>query len=90
MNKADIINLFANHGNMAKTAATDVAAGVFFAMATALQNGEEVVLPGIGKLKVVETKARTGRNPSTGEPIAVPAGKKVVFKVGKELKTAVK
>ncbi len=34
-------------------------------------------IPGIGKLKVVERKARKGRNPTTGEPMDIPA-KKVV------------
>jgi len=44
------------------------------------------VIPGIGKLVVRHSKARMGRNPKTGEPIQIPAGKKVKFRVAKAAK----
>lgn len=56
--------------------------------AAELLGGGEVSLPGLGKLKVKETNARTGRNPRTGEMIDIPAGRKVVFTPGKEFKEA--
>lgn len=43
----------------------------------ALENDGEITLPGIGKLKVSERPARTGRNPQTGKSIQI-AAKKVV------------
>ncbi len=43
----------------------------------ALENDGEITLPGIGKLKVSERPARTGRNPQTGKAIEI-AAKKVV------------
>ena len=46
-------------------------------VAEALENDGEISLPGIGKLKVSERPARTGRNPSTGQAIEI-AAKKVV------------
>ncbi len=46
-------------------------------------------LPGIGKLMLVQRKARMGRNPRTGEVITVPAKKVVKFRVAKALKEAV-
>ena len=46
------------------------------------------VLPGIGRLKKVERKARSGRNPATGATITIKASKNVRFKAGKELKDA--
>ena len=55
-------------------------------IAAELLGGGEVSLPGMGKLKVKETHARTGRNPRTGEVINIPAGKKVVFSPSKEFK----
>ena len=58
--------------------------------AAELLGGGEVTLPGLGKLKVRETAARDGRNPRTGESVHIPAGKKVVFVPGKELKEALK
>ena len=44
---------------------------------------------GFGEWSVKETAARTGRNPKTGEPIEIAAGRKVVFKSGSGLKNAV-
>jgi DNA-binding protein HU-beta len=46
-------------------------------------------LPGIGKLVLVNRKARMGRNPKTGEPIPIPAKKVVKFRVAKAAKTAI-
>jgi len=46
-------------------------------------------LPGLGKLVLVNRKARTGRNPATGEPIQIPAKKVVKFRVAKAAKEAI-
>lgn len=47
------------------------------------------VLPGIGRLVRVERKARTGRNPATGESIKIPAKKVVKFRIAKAVKDAI-
>jgi len=47
------------------------------------------VLPGIGRLKKVERKARMGRNPATGEPIKIPARKSVKLTLSKSIKDAI-
>jgi DNA-binding protein HU-beta len=47
------------------------------------------VIPGIGRLVRVERKARTGRNPATGEAIKIPAKKVVKFRVAKAVKDAI-
>ncbi|HEY1172100.1 MAG TPA: HU family DNA-binding protein [Verrucomicrobiae bacterium] len=46
-------------------------------------------LPGIGKLVLVNRKARMGRNPATGEAIKIPAKKVVKFRVAKAAKDAI-
>jgi DNA-binding protein HU-beta len=46
-------------------------------------------LPGIGKLVMVNRKARMGRNPATGETIKIPAKKVVKFRVAKAAKDAI-
>jgi len=46
-------------------------------------------LPGLGKLVLVNRKARIGRNPATGEQIQIPAKKVVKFRVAKACKDAV-
>jgi DNA-binding protein HU-beta len=43
-------------------------------------------LPGIGKLVLVDRKARIGRNPATGEQIEIPAKTVVKFRVAKAAK----
>lgn len=46
-------------------------------------------LPGLGKLVLVNRKARMGRNPATGETIKIPAKKVVKFRVAKAAKDAI-
>jgi DNA-binding protein HU-beta len=47
------------------------------------------VLPGLGRLVKSNRKARTGRNPQTGEPIKIPAKTVVKFRVAKQAKEAI-
>jgi DNA-binding protein HU-beta len=46
-------------------------------------------LPGVGKLVLVNRKARIGRNPATGEQIQIPAKRVVKFRVAKAAKDAI-
>jgi len=55
----------------------------------ALSNREKVTFVGFGTFYVNERPARQGRNPKTGEPIAIPATVVPKFKAGKALKDAV-
>jgi len=52
------------------------------------KNGQ-FTLPGLGKLVLSRRKARTGRNPATGETIKIPAKKVVKFRVAKAAKDAI-
>ena len=47
------------------------------------------VFPGVGKLVVVNRKARMGRNPQTGEAIKIPAKRVLKFRIAKAMKDAV-
>jgi len=46
-------------------------------------------IPGLGKLVLVDRKARIGRNPATGEQIQIPAKRVVKFRVAKAAKDAI-
>jgi DNA-binding protein HU-beta len=46
-------------------------------------------VPGLGKLVVVNRKARDGRNPATGEKIRIPAKKVLKFRIAKAAKDAI-
>jgi DNA-binding protein HU-beta len=52
----------------------------------ALVSGDKVDLRGLGIFESKDTKARMGRNPSTGATIEIPASRKASFRPGKELK----
>jgi nucleoid DNA-binding protein len=54
-----------------------------------LKRGYKIPLMGLGKLYVRESKARTGRNPATGETIQIPKRKRVRFTAAKALKERV-
>ena len=53
------------------------------------KKGVFVMPGGIGRLVRQERKARTGRNPATGEAIKIPAKKVVKFRLGKAVKDAI-
>ena len=46
-------------------------------------------IPGLGKLVLVDRKARIGRNPATGEQIQIPAKRVVKFRIAKQAKDAI-
>jgi len=46
-------------------------------------------VPGLGKLVLVDRKARMGRNPATGETIKIAAKKVVKFRIAKACKDAI-
>jgi DNA-binding protein HU-beta len=75
-----------------KSGLTKKAAGQFLEELAALAYKEAknaFTLPGLGKLVLVNRKARMGRNPQTGEPIKIPAKRVVKFRVAKACKDAV-
>lgn len=55
-----------------------------------LTKGNAVNLTGFGKFEVKDTEARNGRNPTTGEPLAIAASKRLAFKTSAPLKAAIK
>ena len=54
-----------------------------------LREDRTVTITGFGTFEVKERKARMGRNPHTGAPIAIAAGRRVGFRVGKALRQSV-
>ena len=89
MNKGDLINEVAKVVSTKKEAQEAVDC-VFSSITRALKKGDTVTLVGFGSFKVVERKARKGRNPQTGEEIDIKASKAPKFTPGKSLKEAVK
>nr|DAV10631.1 MAG TPA: DNA binding protein [Caudoviricetes sp.] len=89
MNKQDLIKDIAERGEFTKADADAALKAVQGAIAAVLVNGDKITLPGFGTFKVVETAARTGRNPQTGEPVEIPAKRKIKFNPTQALKDLV-
>ena len=54
-----------------------------------LREDQSVTIAGFGTFEVKDRKARLGRNPHTGEPIQIEAGRRVGFRMGKTLRESV-
>lgn len=90
MTKAELIEKMAQRAKISKRGA-GIALNTFVESITnALKNGDKVALVGFGTFSVSKRKARTARNPRTGETIEVPAKRAPKFKAGRDLKNAVK
>lgn len=66
-----------------------IVATIFNEITAALTRGERVELRGFGAFTVKHRDARTGRNPRTGEAVAVEEKAVPFFKAGKELRERV-
>lgn len=86
MTKKEFAALFAEKANFESKAEAerklDVVLNLFEEV---LVNGGDINFIGWGKFEVKDTPARTGRNPRTGEEVAILAKKVVKFKAGKSL-----
>lgn len=88
MNKSEIIATMAQALNSKKDAESALNS-LLNTISTALKKGDKVTVPGLGTFKVSKRKARTGRNPRTGEAIKIKAHNVPQFAPGKRLKEAI-
>lgn len=89
MNQSDLITKVASITGESKKAVEAVLKTAGDVVTAHLQEGEDVALPGLGKLSVKQRAARTGHNPKTGDPVEIPAKKVPHFAAAKALKDAV-
>ncbi len=89
MKKAGMVDRLAEVTGMTKKDAQKALDGVINIITDELKGGGNVTLTGFGTFSVAERKARTGRNPQTGEQINIPAARVPKFKAGKVLKDSV-
>jgi DNA-binding protein HU-beta len=89
LNKNELIANVAEAADISKADATKAVDAVFSSISGALSKGDEVRLVGFGTFSIAHRAASQGRNPRTGEPIAIAASKQPKFKAGKQLKDAV-
>lgn len=89
MNKLELIAALKNEANISKAEASKVVQIFFDDMAEAMARGDRVEIRGLCSFYVKEYKSYTGRNPKTGEKVAIKPKKLPFFKSGKELKERV-
>ena len=89
MTKKEIAIKIADETGIKQIVVKEVVQKTIDAMIEALAKGETLELRNFGVFTIKERKARTGRNPRTGESIQIAASKVPTFKAGKELKEAV-
>jgi len=90
MNKAELIEEVSGETGLTKRMSREAVDTIISAITDSLAREEKVTLVGFGTFQVMERKARTGRNPQTGQSIQVPAKKVPKFKPGKGLREKVK
>ncbi len=89
MTKAELVEQIAEKINMSKKD-TECIVNIFFgSIMGALAEGDKVELRGFGSFRVRSRNSRDGRNPRTGEAVAIPHKKAAFFKAGKELRQRV-
>lgn len=89
MNKTELIDAVADNAELSKAAAGRALDAVIETVTKALKKGDTVTLVGFGTFSVRKRRARTGRNPRTGEAIKIKASKVPGFKAGKALRDAI-
>ena len=87
MKKSDIAVRVARQALLSKAAAETAVNAVFEAVGDALAKGDKVTVSGFGTFATRSRPARTGRNPRTGESVAIAASKTPSFKAGQALQT---
>ncbi len=86
MTKADLVERVAREADMTKKDAEQLVEIIFDSITDTLNKGEKIELRGFGSFRVRERNPRKGRNPKTGDSVAIPAKRVAYFKPGKELK----
>ena len=89
MNKAQLVEKVAKSTKVNKQVAKQVLDSFLEAVDDSLSHGNTIEIRGFGSFKVKQRKARTARNPRTGDPVQLPPRKVAVFKVSKELKESI-
>jgi len=86
MTKAELVEKVANTTQLTKKHAELIVNTVFESIVQSLKEGEKIELRGFGSFRIRDRGARIGRNPKTGDRVAVPPKRIPYFKPGKELK----
>ena len=90
MNKSELVQAISTKTKMSKTQIENWLDATLEIIQKTVSKGEEVKLVGFGSFQKTKRRAKTGRNPKTGETHQIPETSIPRFKPGKEFKNSVK
>ena len=90
MLKADIIEKVAKEVRLTRKASKEAVDSTFDSIIETLKKGDKVVISGFGTFVIRGRKARTGRNPKTGQSLQLPQMNTVGFIAAKSIKKSVR
>ncbi|NYF79537.1 HU family DNA-binding protein [Granulicella arctica] len=89
MTKADLVDRVTSLGDLTRRDGEVIVDTLFDSVIGALKSGDKIEIRGFGSFRTRQRKARTGRNPKTGDKVEVPAKRVPFFKPSKELRDSV-
>jgi DNA-binding protein HU-beta len=89
MNKTELIDHIAKKAEITKADAGRALNATLETIIETLTKGEDVALPGFGSFRTTIRAAREGKNPRTGEKLAIPESSVPKFSAGASFKAAV-
>jgi DNA-binding protein HU-beta len=89
VNKSQLVAHVASELRVSRLGAARLVDAVLDGILKGLREEQSVTIAGFGTFEVKDRKARLGRNPHTGEPIRIEAGRRVGFRMGKNLRESV-
>ena len=89
LTKADMAERLSSEQTLSKRDAKEMVEAFFDEVSSSLINNEQVKLSGFGNFDLRDKRSRPGRNPKTGEEVAISARRVVTFRPGQKLKDRV-
>ena len=89
MTKVDLVDQVIALGDLTRRDGEVIVETLFDSVISALKSNDKVEVRGFGSFRTRQRKPRIGRNPKTGESVAVPAKRVPYFKPSKELRDLV-
>lgn len=86
MTKVEFVNKYAEKYECSKKDAVVIVDNMINTVMEVVSSGEKINITGFGVMEVKERKERKGINPTTKEPMTIPASKVIRFKAGSEFK----
>ena len=89
LTKADLAEMLFDELGLNKREAREIVEMFYTEISEALEKNDNVKISGFGNFELREKKSRPGRNPKTGEEVAISARRVVTFKPGQKLRSRV-